>query len=120
MNRFCKLALFVAAMSLSTFAALAAPNTVQFEPTTYSVNENAGMVTLNVTAHRLGDSSEPISVDYMTRDGSAMAGQDYVFQSGTIAFGPGETFKQISVTILNDTELENAQNFFVGLSNQVN
>src|SRR3954447_24324100 len=50
MNRFCKLALFAAAMSMSPFAALAGPNTVQFNPTAYTVNENAGTVAVNVTA----------------------------------------------------------------------
>jgi sugar lactone lactonase YvrE len=117
MNRFCKFALFVAATSLSTFAAFAAPNTVQFDPTSYTVNENAGTVTVNVTAERLGDSSDQITVTYTTRDGTAKtADGDYVSKTGTITFGPGETFKQISVTVTNDNVLENAENFFIDLS----
>src|SRR2546423_8689946 len=117
MNLFRKCAVLLLVAFLPAFQAFAGPNTVQFEPTTYTVNENAGTVTLNVTAHRLGNSSEPIMVDYATRNGSALAGSDYVAKTGTISFGAGETFKQIQIQILNDTELENAENFFVDLSN---
>ncbi|MFN2623250.1 MAG: Calx-beta domain-containing protein [Chthoniobacterales bacterium] len=116
MNRYCKFAVLLVATWLPAVAALAGPNTVQFDPTDYAVNESAGTVTLNVTAHRLGDSSEPISVTYTTRDDTATAGQDYTFKTGTVSFGPGETFKQIQIQILNDTLLENAERFFVDLS----
>lgn len=121
MNRFCKIALLSVATWLPALVALAAPNTVQFDPTNYTVNENAGTVTLNITAHRLGDSSEPISLTFTTRDGpvngGAIAGQDYVAKTGSVIFGPGETFKQVEIQIINDTVLENAENFFVDLSN---
>ena len=117
MNRFRKCAVLCIAVCFPALGAFAAPNTVQFSPTTYTVNENAGTVTVNVTAQRLGSSSDQISVTYTTRDGTARAADgDYVPKTGTIAFGPGETFKQIMITILQDTVLENAENFFVDLS----
>jgi hypothetical protein len=117
MNLFPKCAALFVAACLPALAAYAGPNTVQFDPNGYTVNENAGTVTLNVTATRLGNSNEPITVDYATRDGSAMAGEDYVAKTGTVAFGPGETFKQIQIQIINDTLLENAEKFFVDLTN---
>jgi hypothetical protein len=91
-------------------------STVQFSPTNYTVNEAAGQVVLTVTANRLGDPTTPISVNYATRDGSAIAGQDYVFKTGTITFGSSETQQQIVITISNDSLLENVENFFVDLS----
>ncbi|MEY2508152.1 MAG: hypothetical protein QOH01_2481 [Verrucomicrobiota bacterium] len=117
MNRFSKLAFLFAATWLPVVAAFAGPNTVQFDPTSYTVNENAGTITLTITATRLGNANEPIAVDYATRNGSALAGEDYVTTNGTVNFGPGETFKQIQIQILNDTLLENAENFFVDLTN---
>jgi hypothetical protein len=117
MNHFHKIAVLYLATCLPAFEAFAGPNTLQFDPTNYTVNENAGTVILNVTAHRLGDSSEPIAVDYATRNGSAIAGEDYVAQIGTLAFGAGETFKQIQIQVINDTLLENAENFFIDLTN---
>ena len=41
-------------------------------------------------------SSEPISVQYSTTDGSATAGEDYLSATGTLTFAPGETEKSIS------------------------
>jgi Calx-beta domain len=95
-------------------------STVQFNPTTYTVNEAAGQIVLTVTLNRLGDPNTLINVSYATRDGSATAGQDYAQQSGTIVFGSGETQKQIVIGINNDALFENPENFFVDLSNPGN
>jgi len=92
-------------------------STIQFNTTSYTVNESAGAVVLTVTANRLGNSNTQLSVQYTTRDGSAVAGQDYSAASGTITFNPGESQKQIAIPISNDSLLENAENFFVDLSN---
>ncbi|MDQ6808019.1 MAG: hypothetical protein M3Z64_01115 [Verrucomicrobiota bacterium] len=95
-------------------------STIRFNPTAYTVNEAAGAVVLTVTADRLGDPSTQLTVSYITRDGSAIAGQDYSASSGTIIFNAGETQKQIAVPITNDSTLENAENFFVDLRNPGN
>src|SRR4051812_10118624 len=109
MNRLCKLALLAIATSLPAVCALGTPNTVQFDPIDYTVKETAGTVTLNVTAHRLGNSNEIITVAYQTSNNTALTGQDYVAKNGTVTFAAGETFKQIQIQILNDTELETAE-----------
>lgn len=60
-------------------------------------------------------SSEPISIDYTTADGNAIAGTDYVAKTGTVTFNPRETSKTIAVEILGDTEIEPKEDFKVNL-----
>ena len=43
---------------------------------------------------------EPVTVNFATADGTAIAGVDYVATSGTLTFAPGEYFKAITVQIL--------------------
>lgn len=45
-------------------------------------------------------STDTVTVDYETRDGTATAGDDYEPTSGSLAFQPGETSKSVVVTVL--------------------
>ena len=72
---------------------------------------------------RLADSADEsvtrdsaISVNYVTVDGSAVVGEDYVSTSGTITFEPEETEKTIAVPIFSNTEDEQDESFFIELS----
>jgi len=47
-------------------------------------------------------SSETVSLDYATRDGTAIAGRDYITTSGTLQFAPGEVRKFVSVRVLDN------------------
>ncbi len=47
-------------------------------------------------------SSESVSVDYETVDGTAVAGEDYSAVNGTVLFAPGETRKFITVPVLDN------------------
>ncbi len=47
-------------------------------------------------------SSETVSVNYATADGTAIAGTDYSHHNGTVQFAPGELRKFISVVVLNN------------------
>lgn len=63
-------------------------------------------------------SSSPVTVDFATMDGTASAaGADYVSNSGTVTFAPGETTKSIVVVVNGDTVNEIDETFFVNLSN---
>ena len=62
-------------------------------------------------------SAFPVTVDYTTLDGSAVAGQDYEAKSGQISFAPLETTKEIVVPVLNDSVSESPEAFSVQLSN---
>ncbi len=58
-----------------------------------------------------------LSVDYMTSNGTASSGSDYVFASGTLLFAAGETAKTIPVTIHGDTRVETDETFTLTLDN---
>jgi aryl-phospho-beta-D-glucosidase BglC (GH1 family) len=62
-------------------------------------------------------SATPVTVEYRTANGSAIAGSDYVAASGTITFAPGETAQQIHVDVIGDREMEPDERFSVTLSN---
>ena len=65
-----------------------------------------------------------VTVDYATADrpsGSkrALAGQDYYATSGTLTFAPGETAKFVVVGIIDDAVNDDAETFYLNLSNAV-
>jgi streptogramin lyase len=59
------------------------------------------------------------TVNYSTADGTALAGSDYVAESGTLTFAPGETSKTILVPTLDDGVAGPTKSFTVNLSNPV-
>lgn len=58
-----------------------------------------------------------ITVDWVTVNGSALAGEDYTASSGSLTFAPGELSKSIAVPILGDRVEEGNESFNVVLSN---
>ena len=84
-----------------------------FTAATTSVLENAGSVTL--TVRRTGDTNSTVTVPFLTTDVTALAGVDYVTNSGVLTFTNGQTTSQISVGILNDQITETAEDFVVRL-----
>ena len=61
-------------------------------------------------------SSETVTVNYTTADGTAVAGDDYTATSGTLTFAPGETEKTVAVTIIDDTVEDPWETFRLVLS----
>ena len=61
----------------------------------------------------------PVSVDWATANGTAVAGSDYEAASGTLTFAPGETSKTVTVQLLGDVDLEPNETFYLNLSNAV-
>ena len=64
------------------------------------VNEGVGTVTYTVTLSNA--SATPVTVNFGTANGTALAGSDYGANSGTLTFAAGETSKTITVSIVND------------------
>jgi Ca2+-binding RTX toxin-like protein len=62
-------------------------------------------------------SSQTITVNYATADGTALAGSDYIQQAGTLTFSPGTTSQVITLSILNDALNEADETFDLNLSN---
>ena len=65
-------------------------------------------------------SSQTVTVDYATADGTATAGTDYGTTTGTLAFPALETTQTIRVPIIDDDLDEAAEAFTVALSNASN
>jgi hypothetical protein len=76
---------------------------VQFGSNNYEITEIGPAATISVNLS--GASGQAISVDYTTKDGTAVAGSDYISVSGTLNFKPGETSKTFQV-IINDDGLD--------------
>ncbi|CAN5754779.1 hypothetical protein BH10CHL1_BH10CHL1_39550 [soil metagenome] len=90
------------------------PPTVDFSNVTYSVNENGGTAT--VTALLSAASGLPVTVNYATSNGTAIAGSDYQAAAGALTFAPGETSKTFVVSILYDALDENNETIDLTLS----
>lgn len=94
------------------------PPPVGVAVTDASINEgDSGTRQLTFTVSLSGASTRPVTVDYDTADDTATAGSDYTAASGTVTFAAGETSKSVNVDIIGDTVDEDAERFFVNLSN---
>jgi chitinase len=69
-----------------------------------SAAEGAGSLVFTVTLSQA--SSTPVTVSFATANGSATAGSDYAARSGTLTFAAGETSKNVSIALTNDTAME--------------
>ena len=65
-------------------------------------------------------STQLVTVDFSTADGSAIAGSDYVAQTGRVTFVPGDVIRVITVPVVGDNIDEFDEAFFVNLSNASN
>jgi hypothetical protein len=77
---------------------------------------NAGTRPFVFTVLLSESSAAPVTVAYSTRNGSALAGSDYIATSGTLTFAPGELTKQITVQVNGDTLAEDIEVFFIDLA----
>ncbi len=85
-----------------------------------SVTEgNAGSVNLVFSVALSYSSVQTVRVDYQTSDVTAKAGEDYIANSGTLTFSPGDTAKTITIQVLGDALDEDNETFNVTLSNPV-
>ncbi len=85
-----------------------------------SVTEgNAGSVVLSFPVTLSAASTSSVSVAFATANGSAVSGADYVANSGTFSFAPGQTSGTIGVIVNGDTAVEPNETFVVNLSSPV-
>jgi ELWxxDGT repeat protein len=60
----------------------------------------------------VGSHAAPVTLSYMTADGSAVAGSDYQPASGTLSFAPGPSTSQpVAVAVIGDTTEEPDEDF---------
>jgi hypothetical protein len=81
---------------------------------------NSGTVNAVFTATLSNASSNTVTVNYGTSDGSALAVSDYAATTSSLTFNPGQTTKTINVAVSGDTAIEGDEYFYVNLSGAVN
>lgn len=79
-------------------------SSIQFNATNHLVGEGAGGVTVSVT--RMGNTSNPVTINYATNNGTAQTLTDYTNASGVLQFAAGETVKTFVVPIIDDGMVE--------------
>lgn len=78
---------------------------------------NTGTKVMNFTVTLSNATDQPVNLHFATADGTAtVADSDYDAASGTLTFAPGETTKNIAVTIHGDTKVESNETFTVTIS----
>jgi hypothetical protein len=80
------------------------------------IEGNAGTAATVFTITLSAAAASPVTVNYATADGTALAGTDYLAAAGTLTFAAGQTTKTVTVTVNGDTTVEPAETFSLGLS----
>ena len=84
-----------------------------------TVIESVGTALFTVSLDR-PSVSQTITVNFATRNGTAVAPSDYMPKMGTLEFAPGLAAQTIEVQIVNDTDREGSETFTLFLSGAVN
>ena len=91
--------------NLTMYFSVGSVGKVDFDATTYTVDEGAGNAT--ITVRRTGGSDGQLTVNYATvAGGSATVVTDYANTTGTLTFLDGETSKTFTIPIVNDSSAE--------------
>ena len=106
----------------SGFGACATTPTIGFDKDTYNISENINLAdnvsqAMPVTIILSQASTSDTTVHFQTRDGTAIAGTDYISASGTATILAGETNTTINVYITHDVAVELDESFFIDLTN---
>ena len=76
--------------------------------------KNTTLFTFTVTLSAAYD--QAVTMSYRTVDGTATTGDgDYVAQTGTLTFAPGETRKTITIEVIGDSKKEANETFYLDL-----
>src|SRR5262245_58625706 len=83
-----------------------------------SAPESDGLVSFTISLSAV--SGQEVDVDYLTNDGTSLAGSDYVAASGTAIIPAGSASTQVDVTVTDDQTYENDEGFTLDLSSPDN
>jgi hypothetical protein len=81
---------------------------------------NTGTTPFAFTVTLSAASTTPVTVNWATANGTAVAGSDYQAASGTLTFAPGQTSQTVTVLVNGDRLGELSEKFFVNLSSPTN
>ena len=81
-----------------------------------AIEGNGGTSLMKFTVSLSHAFNLPISVDFATADGSALAGADYISKFGSLTFAENETSQEIEVEVIGDRTPEWDKSFSVNLA----
>lgn len=91
---------------------------INFSQAVYTVAENAGPATITVVLS--APSTQPVTVNYTTANGSATAGSDYTAAGGVLTFPPGVISQTFTIPISADSLPEANETVILTLSGPAN
>ena len=83
---------------------------------TFPGSGGAGTAAATFTVSLNAAATAPVTVKFTTADGTAKAGVDYVAQTGSLTFNPGDTTKTVLVSLLADPSAAGNLNFLLKLT----
>ncbi|XP_033743112.1 sodium/calcium exchanger 3-like isoform X1 [Pecten maximus] len=89
------------------------PGVLEFEHPSFLFKESVGTALVPVT--RIDGADGKITVNWKTKDMTAIHGRDYDNSEGTLTFDHGERAKFIEIKINDDKEFEKDENFEINL-----
>jgi hypothetical protein len=93
------------------------PGILHFSSDSYAGLEDTGAITL--TVQRSGGEADEVQVSYVSIDGSAASGFDFMSAVGTLTFPDGETEQTLAISLLDDPGLEGHETLTVRLQDVV-
>jgi hypothetical protein len=108
-------AAFDSGQSFNSIGEVAVEQGLKYANTSYSVNEDAGTVQITIT--RTNPNGEPVTVDYALTSDTATSGTDFNADGGTLSFAANSTAQTFTINILDDSEIEENETFFLSLHN---
>ncbi|MEZ5468309.1 MAG: Calx-beta domain-containing protein [Lysobacterales bacterium] len=98
----------------------------QFDSVALSIDDisltegNSGTTNAVFTVTLSAASSQTVTANFATADGTASAPSDYASSSGVLSFTPGQTSQTITVSVVGDSVVETNETFLVNLSSPTN
>ena len=96
---------------------------ILFSSATNTFPETGGSVfggvpnTVLIGLQRINNTNGTVTVNFATADGTARSNVNYLATSGTVTFNPGQSFANIPVSLIDDTNVTGNLAFTINLSN---
>ncbi len=99
----------------------AAPVEVRINDVATSEGNTRSSAAFTVQISKAHPNSLPVTLNYLTAEGTATATVDYTPINGTLAFsGPGQLIQPLVVPVIDDNSIEEDETYLVQLSNAAN
>ncbi len=92
---------------------------IRFVTENYSVNEGVAAGHAIIAVERVGSTNTTVAVNFATVGGTATSPDDYTASSGLVVFSPGETLREFTVPVFEDTNVEAPETVLLQLSSPI-